>query len=160
MEDVLVTIEILIKSLEQKKKILLELKDYTKKQSELLSNEVFDYAKFSNIIENKQVRIDSIVDIDAGFIPSYERISSRLKSNKALYSTEIKNMKKLIAEINDIQIAINVGEERNKKMFADKVDVMKTGAKTYRNRNDVLKKYQGNDRAGRGDEISMFDSKN
>lgn len=160
MEDVLVTIEILIKSLEQKKKMLLELKDYTKKQSELLADEAMDYAKFNNIIENKQVRIDAIVDIDAGFIPSYERISTRLKNNKSLYTEEIKKMKKLISEINDVQIAINVGEERNKKMFSDKVALMKTGAKTYRNRNDVLKKYQGNDRAGRGDKSSMFDSKN
>ncbi len=160
MEDVLVTIEILIKSLEQKKNLLLKLNEYTKKQSELLMNEPMDYAKFNNIIENKQIRIDAIVEIDAGFVPSYERISSRLKSNKVLYTEEIKKMKKLISEINDIQIAINVGEERNKKMFSDKVALMKTGAKTYRNRNDVLKKYQGNDRATHRENSSMFDSKN
>ncbi len=158
MEDVLVTIEILIKSLEQKKKMLLELKDYTKLQSEILLKEPMDYAKFNNIIENKQARIDGIIDIDSGFIPTYERISSRLKNNKSLYNEEIRAMKKLISEINDVQIAINVGEERNKKMFNEKVALMKTGAKTYRNRNDALKKYKGSDKGT--SRSSFFDSQN
>lgn len=156
MEEVLITLDILMNSLEQKKKLLLEIKDYTKKQSELLLKEELNYDLFNNIIENKQVRIDAVVDIDAGFIPTYERIGERLKNNKSLYADEINGFKKLIAEINDIQIAIKVGEERNKKMFSDKVASMQSGAKIYRNRNEALKKYKGyNDTKG-AKELGFF----
>ncbi len=159
MEDTLLTLEILIKSLEQKKTLLNDIKDYTKRQSQLLLEEELDYDLFNNIIENKQVRIDNILALDEGFIPTYKRISEGVNANKALYKEQISQMKKLIVEINDVQVAISMGEERNKKMFSDKMAMIKNGAKAYRNHNDAYKKYQGIDQGGVNDELSLFDSK-
>ncbi len=159
MEDVLLTLEILIKSLEQKKSLLMDIKDYTKRQSQLLLQEELDYDTFNNIIENKQVRIDNILTLDDGFIPTYKRISDTIKENKGLYKEEISKMKKLIVEINDVQVAISMGEERNKKMFSDKIATIKGGAKAYRNHNDAYKKYQGVEQGAINDESSLFDSK-
>ncbi len=158
MEDTLITLEIMIRSLERKKVLLEELKTYTKKQSELLMNDKLDYPLFNNIIENKQARIDELATIDAGFVPTYERIANVVKTNKHLYKDEIKTLKALIRDISDMQVDITMAEGRNKKMFTEKISQMQSGARTFRTHNDAYKKYQGAEKSGSGD-FNMFDSK-
>lgn len=160
MNDVITLLNILTDGLEKKKSKLTEIYDYTKNQDLLLQTEPFDMKGFNNIIKNKQFRIDTVIQIDEGFQPTYERVSGFLEKNPEIYRDYIELMKTLIKEIGELGIQIQVLEEKNynrfkviSKLMKEEVKTFRTNKKAVTNYYDTYNKQQGTVRD------NFFDSK-
>ncbi len=159
MEKTSIIIGTLIDSLVQKKKLLTELLDYTKKQRKILVKKPFDYDEFNNIMDNKQVRIDSLKILDDGFVESFSRVSALMKNNKKLYRDDIKKMQDLIKQINDISVNLRMNEDRNKGLFEQNKKLLQEGVKNLRNHSQALKNYSNNLPNDSSESYGLFDSK-
>ena len=144
MSDVITTISLLMDGLEKKKKSLSEILDYTKSQEELLNAQDFDLKTFNNIMKNKQFRIDTVKQIDDGFQPGYERIRTHLEKNPDLYKEYINNMKDLIKVIGELNISIQVLEEKNHNQFKIVTSDLKGEVKNFRKNKKSVSNYYSN----------------
>lgn len=156
MSDVQLQIEILVESLENKRRILEEILVYTKEQAVLLSKETLDLRSFNNIMKNKQIRIEKLLQIDEGFEQLFQRVRGPLNSQSELYKDLILKMKELIKFTTDLGVSIQVQEERNKQQFNRKSSATKSEAKTLRSHKSVMNKYNNQKQVGKP---HFFDSK-
>lgn len=160
MNEVKIQLQLLIEVLDKKELFLRELLSYTKQQEDLLLEEDFNLTAFNNIMQNKQVRIDKVIEIDEGFQATYNRVGAVLVQQPALYKEEILAMKTKIKAITDLSIEIQVTEEKNKAAFAARVGGMKNQVKNFRNHKQVNTQYQSNMQNQKvGDTSHFFDSK-
>lgn len=160
MYNVKINLQILIESLVKKIGYMQEINQYTKEQERLLKEEEVNYKQFNNIMQNKQVRIDKIVELDDGFEPAYERVRGALNTQPKLYKEEISKMKELIKEISDLGVEIQVLERRNKMQFDTKTISSKNKVKTYRrNKTAVTNYYDSIKKQNKDDNSYFFDSK-
>jgi len=160
MSDVRVQVVIMVDTLRKKKQLLVEIKKYTDEQKGLLACEIFDAIAFKNLMNNKQIRIDLLGKLDAGFESTFERVKHVLMTQPDIYGSEIAQMKSLIKEVNDLGIDIQVQEERNKTNFGAKAKGMKTEVKSFRNHKTAMKKYQNTyNSQKKADAPHFFDSK-
>lgn len=137
-----------------------EIKQYTKEQERLLNEDEFNYKLFNNIMDNKQIRIDKIVEIDDGFVPMFERVKGILNSQPKLYQQEIKKMQQLIQRISDISVNIQASEQKNKLLFDNKIVAYKKQVKIYRNNKSVVTNYYDNiKKQNKSNGSVFFDSK-
>jgi len=144
MGDIQLQIEILVESLENKQRLLEEILSYTKEQAELLAKETLDLRSFNNIMKNKQIRIEKLVQIDDGFEQLFNRVRGPITAQPNLYKELIKRMKTLIQVISDLGVDIQVQEERNKQQFNRKNHSVKGEAKTLRSHKSAMDTYQTN----------------
>lgn len=160
MNDVITLLNILTDGLEKKKEKLKEIYDYTKNQDQLLQTEPFDMKGFNNIIKNKQFRIDTIIQIDEGFQPAYERVRAFLDKNPEIYRSYIESMKSLIKEIGELGILIQALEEKNYNRFKVVSSLMKEEVKTFRtNKKAVTNYYETYNKQQGTVRDNFFDSK-
>jgi hypothetical protein len=141
MNDVITTLNLLTEGLDKKKAKLVEIFDYTKAQEELLKEEDFDLKSFNNIIKNKQFRIDTVIQIDDGFQPTYERVQAFLEKNPEIYRTYIESMKSSIREISELGIQIQVLEEKNYNRFKVVSSLLKEEVKAFRTNKKAVTNY-------------------
>lgn len=152
--------ELLVDTLNKKKQLLTEILKYTNDQKGLLAVEDFDLRGFKNIMSNKQVRIDLLNQLDDGFQATFERVRHVLSQHPDIYRDAIASMKTLIKEVNDLGIAIQVQEERNKRNFEAKSTGMKSEVKSFRAHKSAMKKYQSSyNNQQKADAPHFFDSK-
>lgn len=144
MSEVITTINLLIDGLDKKKKSLVEILDYTKAQEELLKADDFDLKTFNNIMKNKQFRIDTVKQIDDGFKPGYERIKVHLEKNPELYRDYINKMKDLIKDLGDLNVSIQVLEEKNHTRFKVVTSGLKGEVKSFRKNKKTVSNYYNN----------------
>jgi hypothetical protein len=160
MNEVKIQLQLLTEVLDKKELFLRELLSYTKQQEDLLLEEEFNLTAFNNIMQNKQVRIDKVIEIDEGFQATYNRVGAVLVQQPALYKEEILAMKTKIKSITDLSIEIQVTEEKNKAAFGAQVGGMKNQVKNFRNHKQVNTQYQSNMQNQKvGDTSHFFDSK-
>jgi len=160
MNDVITTLTLLTEGLEKKKVKLAEIYDYTLAQDELLKADEFDLKSFNNIIKNKQFRIDTVVQIDEGFQPTYERVRTFLEKNPDIYREYIEAMKRSIKEIGELSIQIQVLEEKNYNRFKVVSSLMKDEVKTFRtNKKAVTNYYETYNKQQGSVRDNFFDSK-
>lgn len=160
MSDIIIQIDLMIESLEKKKLFLEDILRYTKEQTELLKAEELDLRSFNNIMKNKQVRIDKLLQIDQGFESLYGRIKATLTAQPDIYREAIKKMQQLIKETTDLGVAVQVQEERNKVQFDVKSKNVKGEVKAFRTHKSAMSKYQNNyNKQQKADQPHFFDSK-
>ncbi len=160
MSDVITTINVLIDGLKKKKKSLFEIYEYTLAQEKLLKEEDFDMKTFNNIMKNKQFRIDTVKQIDDGFRPGYERVRVHLEKNPELYREYIKEMQDLIKEIGDLNISIQVLEEKNHTRFKVVTAGKKNEVKSFRkNKKTVTGYYNNYNKQQESVRQNLYDSK-
>ena len=160
MSEVRVQVDLLVDTLTKKKQLLTEIRKYTIDQKAILSIEDFDLRAFNNIMSNKQVRIELLSKLDAGFEATFERVRNVLSTQPDIYRESILAMKTLIKEVNDIGIEIQVQEERNRSNFDAKSKGLKSEVKSLRTHKSAMKKYQNTYNSQRkADAPHFFDSK-
>ena len=108
-------VSVLVESLEKKIRVLDEIHQICQKQSEVIANEPVDFEEFDRCMDEKDNCIQELDKLDEGFEMLYDRVGQELKSNKSLYSEQIKRMQQAISEIMDKSTAIQALEERNKR---------------------------------------------
>jgi len=160
MSDVFTTLDILITGLKKRRDTIKRIFDYTREQEMLLkTNDSFDLRKFNNILQNKQVHINILQELDAGFQPAYERIRTRLEKNTSLYAEQIKQMQDLIREIGELGLEIQVLEERNNRQFKEVTGNIKADVKSFRtNKKSVTNYYKNYNKQQESVRDRFFDS--
>ncbi len=135
-------IDMMIKSLDEKIKILSDITNENAKQKEILSTSGdVDVDAFRKSIDNKGELIEKINKLNDGFDSLYEYVRNELQDNKEKYSKDISLMQDLIRRITELSTSIKAEEVRNKalaeKYFRDKRNSLKNNQKG----NDVAYSY-------------------
>lgn len=160
MSQIQTNLSILIDALKLKKHYLIEIKEYSEHQAKVLAADEFDEDMFKNIMDNKQIRIDRIVEIDDGFPVSYERVRNALAAQPTLYKEQVNQMQLLIKEIGTLAIEIQVIEQRNKNRFDQVSQNSKTKVKEFRtNKKAATNYYNSLNKQTNSDGSHFFDSK-
>jgi len=115
MAEIRQYVNILVESLEKKKKVLQALQEENKKQEKAMK-ENSDLEEFDRIVSYKEKLIREIQVLDGGFEKLYERIKDDLLAEKKQYASEIKKMQSLIEDVTELSVAIQASEQRNKQL--------------------------------------------
>ena len=115
MAEIRQYVNILVESLEKKKKVLQALQEENKKQEKAMK-ENSDLEEFDRIVSYKEKLIREIQVLDGGFEKLYERIKDDLLAEKKQYASEIKKMQSLIVDVTELSVAIQASEQRNKQL--------------------------------------------
>lgn len=107
-------LQMMIDSLNKKKKILTRIVELNEEQDAILSEPVLDDEVFDSNMKAKGDCIDGLDKLDEGFQSLFNRVRDELEVNKAMYTAEIASMKKLITEVTELGTKIEVQEARNK----------------------------------------------
>ena len=92
-EEKLTYINILISTLKKKEDLLKKLKAETDKQADLIAESEFDPDAFDATISKKQEYIDSLLQLDDGFMDIYSKVKETMKNNSSDYRPEIEEAK-------------------------------------------------------------------
>lgn len=101
----------------QKKKVTEEILWVTLEQETALAPELEDMDRFDALMGKKEPLLAKLEQLDDGFSDVYAKVQATLTGQKETYKEEILEMQRLIAEITDISVKIQVLEERNRTMF-------------------------------------------
>ena len=94
-----VYVEMMVDSLQRKRKILLSLLKKTKEQETLLRAEELDYDRFHALLEEKGEQIEELNQIDEGFDALFKRVEKEILANRDGYQSELRTMQQLIKEV-------------------------------------------------------------
>lgn len=110
-------LNILIDSLQKKVKILDEIIEQNEEQSAILREPVFDEEAFDKIVAKKDRLIVELNPLDEGFESIFGHVEEELstEAGRKAYTAEIGRMKELITTITEKSVAIQAGEQRNKR---------------------------------------------
>ena len=114
MAEIKQYVEILLESLEKKKRILQQiLKENAEQEKAVKVNGSIE--EFDRIVEKKGRLIFELENLDSGFDKVYNRIREELPNVRDSYREEIARMQRLISEITDLSVSISTSEQRNKQ---------------------------------------------
>lgn len=137
-------LSILIESLKKKKVILNEIISLNKIQLESVSGKTIDDDKFNETIEKKEVCINEIEKLDKGFESVYNHIKDSLLNNSSLYENEISILKKLISEITESSMEVQLSEKRNEQIVLKKMSDERRKIHQSKTANKVANDYYQN----------------
>ncbi|MBE5871430.1 MAG: flagellar protein FliT [Lachnospiraceae bacterium] len=126
-------IGILIDSLQKKDKVLSQIIQINRKQTDIIKTEPLDEDAFDREAEEKDGLISELDELDEGFDRVFHYVEKELSTDEGRkpYATEILQMKALISAITEKSVTIQAGEARNKKALEDffktERDRIKTG---------------------------------
>lgn len=109
-------LSILEESLDNKLKVLEQIREYNLQQEKSFREETADLDSFDEAIEKKDELIERLARLDDGFEVLYEEISEELKENREKYAGQIKNLQNKIAQVTELSVTIQAQEQRNKKL--------------------------------------------
>ncbi len=112
-----VYVDMMVDTLRRKKKILLFLQEKTREQEILLKDEQMDPDLFQALIDEKGVKIEELNQIDEGFDALFRNVEKEITANREEYKSEILEMQRLIGEVSELGIQIQVLEHQNSGHF-------------------------------------------
>jgi len=113
-------IQIMLESLKKKSVILDRILAKNEVQAKCLESGEYDsvdWDTFNITVTEKEAEIKRINEMDDGFQALYDRVGNQLKDSKDKYSCEIKEMQRIILELEEKSVKIRTGEERNRAMI-------------------------------------------
>ena len=131
-------LQIMISSLEKKKKILQDIVDYNVEQERI------DGDKFQKNMENKAECIDMLNALDEGFQSVYDRVKADVEMYKQNYKADIQRLQQLIKEVSALSATIQAQESRNKLQIERKFRELKQETKTAKRSVSMANKYYQN----------------
>lgn len=153
-------IQMLIRSLEKKIAVLKNIQELNGLQTELLQQEDVEMNKWQELIDKKAVQIDEINFLDEGFQNLYERVKEELGRNKEAYRDEILVLQKLITEITELGVNIQVQEERNRQLAQKQFAGYKKKVHQFKENKKVMNLYKNQMRKTSVVEAQFLDKKN
>lgn len=137
-------LQIMISSLEKKKKILQDIVDFNVEQEQIVTSGEFDGDKFQKNMENKATCIDSLNVLDEGFQSVYDRVKADVEMYKQNYKADIQKLQQLIREVSALSATIQAQESRNKLQIERKFRELKQETKTAKRSVSMANKYYQN----------------
>lgn len=129
-------LQILEESLYKKKDVLNRIQEANKRQEQILKADMVSDDEFDECIENKGRLIDELDRLDEGFENLYDHIKEQLSAGKDRYRSQIATLQKLIAEVTEMGVTIQVQESRNKALaeyhFSERKRELQKGRKSSR----------------------------
>lgn len=144
MDNSSVYISVLHDSLSRKVEIVKEILELTKEQSRILSAQDMDSDRFDDIIDEKGVRIDEMLEIDKGFNVTFERVRDILQNNKEEYRSQIIEMQNFIRVITDMSVELESLEQSNKIKFNEFLHNKRKEIKEFNQSNTTAASYYRN----------------
>lgn len=112
-----VYVNMMVDSLNRKKRILEYILVKTREQENLLKDEEMDPDAFQAIIDEKGDQIDELNKIDEGFDTLFSYVEKEIKDNRMVYRAQIEQMQQLIGEVSELGIQIQALEHQNSGHF-------------------------------------------
>ncbi len=142
MAEIKQYVDILLESLEKKKRILQQiLKENAEQEKAVKVNGSIE--EFDRIVEEKSRLIFEMENLDSGFDKVYDRIRKELPDARDSYKEEIARIQRLISEITDLSVSIQTSEQRNKQFvesyFSYARGQIRQSKKSVRAANDYYK---------------------
>lgn len=134
-------ITILKQSLLKKIQVLDAISAQNQIQADLAKAPEFDYDVFGKTLEEKEKLINQLQSLDAGFQSVYNRIKEFFEQNKAVYVTEIQELKELISIITEKSMNIMAEEKRNQQVILNRKDSLKKEVQMKRATNKAAANY-------------------
>ncbi len=110
-------LSILQESLVAKRRVLLEIQEYNRKQEAVFMAEEVDMSLFDEAIEEKESLIQKLTQLDDGFEVMYQKLAKELEGNREKYAGQIRILQQQIKEITDLGVSIQAQEARNKSLI-------------------------------------------
>ena len=110
----------------------------------LVQEPKFDPDRFDEIFDRKDALIRELNTLDLGFRTVYARVKEELANNKEEHREEIANLQRLIKEITDKSVAIQVEEKRNQNALNNRIDVFKKELHQTKNTRKIMANYVNN----------------
>lgn len=129
-------LDIMIDSLEKKIKILTDIEDKSREQSEMIKSEEMLYADLDKNMDEKAEMIAQLDKLDEGFEALYSNIKDSLNERKEQHADKIRNIQSLIETVMAKSASIQVMEARNKAEIEQRLSAEK---KNLRERRTVSK---------------------
>jgi hypothetical protein len=107
-------IQLLIDTLEKKKKLLIWLMNVTEQQEAIAAAETFDEQLFNETIGIKEEHLKDLIRLDEGFEAIYSNVKDELIINKNDYKSQIVKLKELVSDVTDLSVKLQALEKRNK----------------------------------------------
>ena len=131
----------LIENMEQKKAVLVSIKDSTARQAEAMQAEDPDWKAFDAMLDEKGELIDKLNSLDDAFNAIFDRIKDDLLANKAKYKTEINRLQEQIREVTSLSTSIQADELRNRDLVTNRINESRQRIKQDRKTINVTGKY-------------------
>ncbi len=111
---------LLLEISKKKFKVLEEILNITENQNTIAQQNSVDHDLFSELHEEKQLRIDKRTELDNYFQSVYIEIKPALDRHPDLFRQSIKMLKQLIKQITELEMQIQLGEEKNRQLLYHK----------------------------------------
>ncbi len=134
-------IEILQRSLEKKSEVLDRIMEENRNMAVVAQAERFNPDKFDEIFDRKDALIKELNELDTGFRTVYARVKEELTENKDEHKEEIAELQRLIKEVTDKSVAIQVEEKRNQAALNNRMDVFKKELCQTKNTRKIMANY-------------------
>lgn len=131
----------LIENMEQKKAVLVSIKESTAKQAKAMQDEDPDWKVFDAMLDEKGELIDRLNSLDDAFNAIFDRIKDDLLANKAKYKTEINRLQEQIREVTSLSTSIQADELRNRDLVTNRINESRQKIKQDRKTINVTGKY-------------------
>lgn len=137
-------VQLLVDTLEKKKKTLTLLMSVTEQQEEIMSSEHFEEDLFDQTISVKEEYIQTLNMLDEGFEKVYDGVKDELSSNKLQYEPQIRSLQALITELTDLTVKLQALEKRNKSKLEAVLSKKRREIKDTRLSNKTVANYYKN----------------
>lgn len=137
-------ISILKESLYKKIEVLDEILKLNELQKESVSEEKFNEDKFEESIEKKDVCIEELNRLDSGFESVFKHVKEKIDENPDMYKKDVEEFQKLISEITEKSMEVQLSEKRNEKLVFGKLSEERNKIRQSKNANKVATDYYKN----------------
>lgn len=144
MEQNQTYVQILRDSLANKKRILNELIELTKKQSDIVKGGNPDVSEFDEVIKTKGRQIDMLNMIDDGFQNVYENVRTEILARPEQYKELLHEIQILISEDVELGAKLEALELNNKSYIEAFIRKKKIEIKEYKNSKNTTANYNKN----------------
>lgn len=144
MENINTYISVLHGSLRKKLELIKKLLELTKEQNKILSEKTIDIDSFDRIVNEKEAKINEVLEIDRGFQTVFNKVSSIIKESPQQYRQQILEMQNFIRAITDIGVEIENLEHKNKEKFNKFLASKRSDIKDFKVSNKTAVSYYKN----------------
>lgn len=144
MDNTMNYISILKESLYKKIEVLDEILKLNELQKESVSEEKFNEDKFEESIEKKDVCIEELNRLDSGFESVFKHVKEKIDENPDMYKKDVEEFQKLISEITEKSMEVQLSEKRNEKLVFGKLSEERNKIRQSKNANKVATDYYKN----------------
>lgn len=144
MEKTTNYLQVLSESLDKKLTILSELCDLTEEQKAIAEAEDFDEEAFNRNVNQKAALIEELEKMDRGFQSLYNRIKAQITDRREQFRDEIALLQEKIRRILDQSSALQVAEQRNKKLIEQRFAALHKEARQVKKTREMAANYYKN----------------